>query len=163
DFRRFRSYRLRPQQLRMAAIFRSAQTGTGQDTLRLHDSFRHLIYAVFALLTLTGAGWLAADWTKEFPGDDIWQQVAADLLMVHGGLAMPALMLLGSLIPMHVLPSWRAGRNRILGSVLLGCNAVLILTAFALYYIVSDLVRPWMGWIHIAVGFSLAAVFPLHI
>src|SRR5690349_11023741 len=147
DFRRFRSYRRLLNRLparqprwssaasRMAAIFRSSPAGIGQDNLRLNDSFRHLIYAIFALLTLTGAGWLAADWTKEFPGDDIRQQVAADLLMIHGGLAMPALMLLGALIPMHVLPAWRAGRNRTLGSVLAGCNAALILTAFALYYL----------------------------
>jgi hypothetical protein len=131
--------------------------------VRLKRSFRYLVYAAFAVLLLTGAGWLAADWQKDVPGDDIWQQVAADMLMVHGGVAMLALLLLGALIPMHVLPAWRAGRNRILGSVTVACNALLILTAFGLYYLVSETLRPWSGWIHIAVGFSLAGVLPLHI
>ena len=37
-------------------------------------------------------------------------------------------------------------------------NAVLIVTAFGLYYLGSETVRPWMSWIHIAAGISVAAV-----
>ncbi len=42
-------------------------------------------------------------------------------------------------------------------------NAVLIVTAFGLYYLGSETVRPWMSWIHIAAGFSLSLSFPVHI
>ena len=42
-------------------------------------------------------------------------------------------------------------------------NAVLIVTAFGLYYLGSETVRPWMSWIHIGAGFSLSLLFPLHI
>jgi cytochrome c biogenesis protein CcdA len=131
--------------------------------LRLKPSFRFAIYAAFAALLLTGAGWLVADWQKNISSDDIWQQTAAYLLMVHGGAAMLTLLLLGALIPVHVLRVWRNRKNRISGSVMITFNAVLIATAFGLYYLGSETVRPWMSWIHIAAGFSLPLLFPVHI
>ena len=131
--------------------------------MRLKPSFRFAIYAAFAVLSLTGAGRLAADWQKEISSDEIWQQIAAYLLMVHGGAAMVTLLLLGALIPVHLLRAWRATKNRVSGSVMATFNAVLIVTSFGLYYLGSETVRPWMSWIHIAAGFSLSLFFPVHI
>jgi hypothetical protein len=131
--------------------------------LRLKPSFRFAIYAAFAVLFLTGAGWLVADWQKEFSSGEVWQQIAATLLMVHGGAAMVTLLLLGALIPIHVRRGWRAAKNRVSGSVMTTFNAVLIATAFGLYYLGSETLRPWISWIHIAAGILLALWFPLHI
>jgi hypothetical protein len=131
--------------------------------LRLSSSFRYAIYAAFAVLFLTGAGWLVADWQKDISADEIWQQSMAYLLMAHGGTAMAALLLLGALIPVHVMRAWRSRKNRISGSVMASFNAILIVTAFGLYYLGSETLRPWMSWIHIAAGLLLAALFPLHI
>ncbi|MDN5005941.1 hypothetical protein ACFQZO_34380 [Bradyrhizobium sp. GCM10027634] len=130
--------------------------------MRLRTSYRYPLYAAFAALILTGAGWLVADWRKD-AGDEIWQQIAANMLMVHGGVAMLALLLLGALIPLHVQRSWRGGKNLVSGSVMAAFNAVLIVTAFGLYYLGSEAVRPFMSWIHLATGFSLAVMLPLHI
>jgi cytochrome c biogenesis protein CcdA len=131
--------------------------------VRLKSSFRRSIYAAFAVLALTGAAWLVADWQKDISPDEIWQQIAATMLMVHGGAAMITLLLLGALIPLHLLRSWRAGKNRVSGSVMAAFNAVLIVTAFGLYYLGSETVRPWMSWIHIAAGVLVALSFPVHI
>ena len=131
--------------------------------MRLSFSFRYAIYAAFTVLVFTGAGWLVADWQKDISGDEIWQQSIAYLLRVHGGTAMVTLLLLGALIPVHLLRAWRARKNRISGSTMAIFNAVLILTAFGLYYLGSETLRPWMSWIHIAAGVSLALLFPLHI
>jgi hypothetical protein len=131
--------------------------------LRLKTSFRYSIYAAFALLVLTGAGWLVADWQKNDSSSELWQQVAANLLMAHGGVAMLALMLLGALIPVHVLRAWRSRKNRVSGSVMATVNALLIATAFGLYYVGSEAARPWMSWIHLVAGFSLALWFPVHV
>jgi hypothetical protein len=130
-------------------------------TLRLKSSFRYAIYAGFAVLFLTGAGWFVADWLKD--GDEIWQQVAANMLMVHGGVAMLTLMALGALIPLHFLRAWRAGKNLVSGSIMAAFNAVLIVTAFGLYYLGSEAVRPWLSWIHIGAGLCIALMFPIHI
>ena len=131
--------------------------------MRLNSSFRYAIYAVFTVLVLTGAGWLVADWQKDVSGDEVWQQSIAYLLMVHGGVAMITLLLLGALVPLHLLRAWRSGKNRISGSLMATFNAVLIATAFGLYYLGSESLRPWMSWTHIVAGFSLAVWFPFHI
>ncbi|QOZ30516.1 hypothetical protein XH92_01295 [Bradyrhizobium sp. CCBAU 53421] len=121
------------------------------------------MYAAFAALLLTGVGWLVADWQKNIDGAEIWQQVAANLLMVHGGVAMLALLLLGALVPVHLLRAWRSRKNRISGSIMATFNAALIVTAFGLYYLGSEVVRPWMSWIHLSAGLVLSLMFPLHI
>jgi hypothetical protein len=131
--------------------------------VRLKPSFRFSIYAAFAVLFLTGAGWLVADWQKDVSGDEIWQQSAAYLLMVHGGAAMVTLLLLGELIPLHIRRAWRTRKNRVSGSVVATLNALLVVTAFGLYYLGSETLRPWTNWIHIAAGFSLCLLIPVHI
>ncbi|WP_407149623.1 hypothetical protein [Bradyrhizobium sp. ORS 86] len=131
--------------------------------MRLKRPFRYSIYATFAVLLLTGACWLVADWQKNIAGDEIWQQTAATMLMVHGGAAMLALLLLGALIPVHLLRAWRSRKNRISGSMMATFNAVLIVTAFGLYYLGSEEVRPWISWIHLTAGFALSLMLPLHI
>ncbi len=131
--------------------------------MRLKPSFRFAIYAAFGVLFLTGAGWLVADWQKDISTDEIWQQSVAYLLMVHGGAAMVTLLLLGALIPVHVMRAWRSRKNRVSGSAMVTFNAVLIVTAFGLYYLGSETLRPWMSWIHIGAGFSLSLLLPLHI
>lgn len=131
--------------------------------MRLKSSFRYAIYAAFAILFLTGVGWLVADWQKEISGDEIWQQGIAYLLMAHGGTAMAVLLLLGALIPVHIMRAWRSRKNRISGSVMAAFNAVLIATAFGLYYLGSETLRPWLSWTHIAVGITLCLLFPLHV
>jgi hypothetical protein len=129
--------------------------------VRLKSTFRYWTYAVFSVLLATGAAWLVADWQKD--ADEAWQQAAANLLMIHGGAAMLALMALGALIPLHLLRAWRARKNLVSGITVATVNAVLIVTAFGLYYLGSETVRPWMSWIHIGAGFLLALMLPLHI
>ncbi len=131
--------------------------------MRLKPLFRFAIYAAFAVLFLTGAGWLVADWQKDLSSEEIWQQSIAYLLMVHGGAAMVTLLLLGALTQLHVMRAWRSGKNRVSGSAMAAFNAILILTAFGLYYLGSETLRPWISWIHIAAGFSVALALPVHV
>jgi hypothetical protein len=138
-------------------------TGIAQFILRLKPTFRFSIYGAFAVLFLSGASWLVADWQKNNYSDEIWQQTAAYLLSVHGGAAMVALLLLGALIPVHVLRSWRGGNNLVTGSVMVMLNTLLVVTAFGLYYLGSETVRPWMSWTHIVVGFSVPVFLAAHI
>ncbi len=113
------------------------------------------------MLLLSGAGWFVADWLKD--SGEIWQQVAASMLMIHGGVAMLTLMALGALIPVHFLRAWRAGNNLVSGSIMAAFNALLIVTAFGLYYLGSEAVRPWVSWIHIVAGLCVSSMFPIHI
>jgi hypothetical protein len=131
--------------------------------LRLNPGFRRALYAALAALFITGAAWLAADQFKELPSGEIWQSVAANLLMMHGGTAMLALMLLGALFPIHVRLSWRNRRNRAMGILLMAVGGILIATAFGLYYSGLDILRSWMSWIHTIIGLALPVVILAHV
>jgi cyanate permease len=130
---------------------------------RLDPPFRYAIYAAVAVLFASGAGWLIADQMKETPSGEIWQESAAYLLMLHGGAAMITLMLLGALFPLHIGRAWRAKKNRVTGSVMIACNAVLITTAFGLYYLGSEEIRPWASDLHIGFGIALPLLLLVHV
>jgi hypothetical protein len=130
--------------------------------LQLEPGLRFWSYAVFATLVTTGTIWLVADLLKD-PEGEIWQMIAANMLMLHGMTAMIALILIGVMIPLHVLRSWRAGKNRISGAVMIGANAVLVATAWGLYYAGSDLLRTVVADVHIAVGLALPVLAIAHV
>jgi hypothetical protein len=131
--------------------------------LRLSHSLRYSVYGAFAALFLSGVFWLLADGFKDSPEGEIWQAISANLLMIHGGTAMLTLMLLGALVPVHVLRAWRARKNRITGAVMATLNGLLIVTAFGLYYLGSENLRPWLSTIHLAAGFALPVQLAAHI
>jgi hypothetical protein len=131
--------------------------------VRLEPRFRAGLYAAFAFLSLTGAVWLLADWRKDPLAPDLWQEIAPLMLMLHGGAAMAALMLLGALVPLHVRRAWRSRRNRVTGPIMVATNAVLIATAFGLYYAGSDALRPWISDLHIVVGVALPPALLVHV
>jgi hypothetical protein len=130
--------------------------------LRLEPGLRFWTYAIFATLALTGAIWLVADLLKN-PEGEMWQMIAADMLMLHGMSAMVALILIGAMIPLHVQRSWRAGKNRVSGSMMIGVNGILAATAWGLYYAGSDLLRNIVADVHIAVGVALPALAIAHV
>ena len=131
--------------------------------MRLDFRFRYALYAAFSTLFISGALWLAADSLKDAADGEGWQAISANLLMVHGGAAMMTLMLLGAMVPIHLLRAWRAKRNRWTGGVMAVLNAILIVTAFGLYYLGGEEVRPWMSNIHLCAGFSLPLLLFIHI
>jgi len=132
--------------------------------LRLDPRFRLALYSALSVLFVTGAVWVLADQMKVLPDSgETWQTIAAWLLMLHGGTAMLTLMLLGALVPLHMRRGWRSRRNRITGTVMASCNAVLIATSFGLYYSGSELLRPWMSNVHIGFGLCLPILILTHV
>jgi len=131
--------------------------------LRLNPTFRWAIYTAFVVLFASGAAWLLADQLKDTVNGDFWQAAGANLLMLHGGTAMVALLLLGALFPLHMQRGWRVAKNRTTGVVMITLNAFLIATAFGLYYLGSEALRPWISNTHIAVGFALPVLFVVHV
>jgi small-conductance mechanosensitive channel len=133
--------------------------------MRLKTAFRFALYGIFSLLFASGALWIYADQMKSNAEMDTekWQQAAALLLSLHGGAAMVTLMLLGALGPMHVQRAWRAKKNQATGFASLAIYGLLISTAFGLYYVGSEALRPWISTIHIAFGLAVPAVVAAHI
>jgi hypothetical protein len=118
---------------------------------------------VVSVLFISGALWLFTDRLKQTPAGEMWSRMSASLLMLHGAGAMVMLLLFGGLMPFHVRVGWRRNRNRATGSLMLGANAGLIVTAFGLYYAGAEPVREWASDVHIAVGLALPALLAWHV
>lgn len=133
--------------------------------MRLKTAFRFTLYGIFSVLFASGALWIYADQMKfnAEANTDMWQQAAALLLSLHGGAAMVTLLLLGALGPMHVQRAWRANKNRATGIASIAMYGLLIATAFGLYYVGSEALRPWLSTIYIAFGLAVPAVITAHI
>ena len=131
--------------------------------LRLNPYFRWAVYTAFVLLFVSGAVWLLADQLKDGTNGELWQAAGANLLMIHGGAAMATLLLLGALFPLHMQRSWRARKNRISGLTMITFNAILIVTAFGLYYLGSEMLRPWISDVHIVVGLAFPLLLLIHV
>jgi hypothetical protein len=131
--------------------------------LRLNPYFRWAVYTAFVLLFVSGGVWLLADQLKDGTNGELWQAAGANLLMVHGGVAMATLLLLGALFPLHMQRAWRAHKNRMTGIAMVTLNTILVVTSFGLYYLGSETLRPWISDAHIAVGLTLPILLLIHI
>ncbi len=130
----------------------------------LNRALRAALYAVLAVLLLTGAVWLALQVRPDpFQPAGEGSAWAPHLLAIHGGAAMLFLVLLGALIPLHIQANWARDRNRWTGVVMLAINAALIVTAYGLYYSGSDSLRGWASDLHIGAGFTLPAWVGVHV
>ena len=132
--------------------------------MRLNLGFQFALFAAFSVLFVTGALWLCADQMKvTVDTGETWQAIAANLLKVHGGAAMITLMFLGALVPLHIRLGWRSRRNLVTGAAMASFNAVLVVTAFGLYYTGSEVLRPWLSIIHTGFGLGLPALLLVHV
>jgi hypothetical protein len=84
------------------------------------------------------------------------------LLALHGFGAMVILLVLGSLLPTHILWGWRVKRSLVSGLIFCGLLGFLGLTGYALYYLGSEQWRRLVGWAHLLVGLPLPLLFAWH-
>ena len=131
--------------------------------MRLDARFRAGFYTVCSVLFVTGVLWLPADRWKDAANGDAWSALGPALLMVHGAAAMLALLLLGALAPLHLWPAWRCNKNRVMGAAMATLTALLIVTAFGLYYIGSDTLRGWTSDLHLALGLAFPVLLTAHV
>ena len=125
---------------------------------RLSRRHERWIYAVGAVLFLSGAGWLVAHYF--FPAASEFGEArnASEpwWLRAHGAAAMAFLIVFGSLFPAHIVPAWRRLKNRRSGMMMIALVSVLILTGYCLYYLGGERTRPWISLIHWSVGILCA-------
>src|SRR5882762_175831 len=132
------------------------------DLIRLKHLQRYFLYAVVALLFLSGVAWAYWNYLAVSAGD--FETSAKTWAMkIHGAAAMAILVLIGVLLNGHVRFAWRAGRNRANGSVFLSAFAILTITGYGLYYAGGERLRAWTSWIHLAIGMVLPILLLIHI
>ena len=132
------------------------------DSIRLKRLQRYFLYAVLALLFLSGVAWAYWNYLAASPGD-FETSAKAWAMKIHGAAAMAVLVLIGMLLSAHVRFAWRARRNRANGSIFLSAFAVLAITGYGLYYAGGERLRAWTSWIHLIVGVVLPILLLIHI
>jgi len=131
------------------------------DSIRLKRLQKYSLYAVLALLFLSGVAW--AYWNYLWSTGDFETSGKVWAMKIHGAAAMAVLVLIGMLLSVHVRFAWRARRNRANGSVFLSAFAVLTITGYGLYYAGGEALRAWTSWIHLGVGLAFPVLLLIHI
>ena len=120
---------------------------------RLPAAQRICLYAAWLLLLATGVAWEVLS-----PGP--W---AAVLMKVHGGAAMVALVLIGTLIAHHIPAGWSSFKNRSSGVLLLTVLGWLVASGYLLYYSGGATLRFFASQSHLWVGLAGCVVVALHL
>ena len=134
----------------------------------MRDSARWLrlgIHLAFAMLWLAGAAVFALK--HFFPASTEFgpapSPAAAQLLVVHGSIAVLVTFLFGWIAAAHVRVMWRVGADCASGLWLLWLVGILIVTGFAGFFLVTDSVREWNGLLHGLLGLALIAPWLVHL
>src|SRR5262245_50421517 len=105
--------------------------------IQLSRRHRTWFYGIFTALFLSGLlWWIFHNWfqtkgdfgLEPHPLEKWW-------LKLHGAAAMGALVVLGTLLPLHMKRAWHAGRNRSNGVSLILVCLMLIVSGYGLYYL----------------------------
>jgi hypothetical protein len=126
---------------------------------RLSRPLKAVVYLSFLALLVTGVVFLYAQPRIE---EEAWEKVPRQMLKIHGGAAMIALMVLGA-VSLHVKRGWKAKKNRLSGVLLLAVNAFLIVTGYGLYYAGDEAWREWMSRWHGWIGLGTFVLLPAHV
>ena len=126
---------------------------------------RRMVYAVSALVFVSGAAWLWLHHFATVQGEFGPEASPAEhpALVLHGVAAAVMLWLFGLLWLAHVRRAWHARRNRRSGGTMATLLALLALSGLGLYYVGNDNARDWIGTAHWVAGFIAAAALPIHI
>ncbi len=73
------------------------------------------------------------------------------------------LMTFGAIAVLHVREGWRRRRNRLSGTIVVVTLGVLVITAFGLYYLGSDVLRDIASNLHLVAGLILPLFMVVHV
>lgn len=156
-----------------AALRRPEVNGSGHGSRELSTTaatrsslsgpLRTAIYAVAALLWLSGALWLVLHYAfpqaSAFgPLPNSWE---APLMRVHGLIAVCGVFLIGWMTAAHVTARWSSERNRRSGLALGGTAVLLVFSGYALYYTTGS-PHDASGFLHEAIGLLSPAAALAH-
>lgn len=133
--------------------------------VRLGKRHEASVHVCVAALVITGLLWLLFHFFVVVQGEFGEQQhpLEAWWLRLHGFAGMGALLLFGSLMPLHIRNAWHHGANRWSGGALVVLMSVLTLSAYALYYAGGEETRLWISTFHWVAGCVLGLNLPVHV
>lgn len=136
------------------------------ERMRLSDWARRSLYTIIGACVTSGVWWLAVHYAERLgaAADDLHRLALEALaLKVHGATGFLMLVAVGAMSANHVRRGWAMARNRLSGSVVVASITTLIVTAYALYYLVDDATRPPVSLVHWSIGLILVPLLLIHI
>jgi len=122
-------------------------------------------WSVFSLLVVTGLALVPGMLALRFEMDlaDRWLPSGRIIwAALHGLFAFGALMLLGSLLPLHVRHGLRQRKNRLTGIAMLSTLPALLLTGWGIYYVSNESLARWTSAIHVAIAVPICVLVGIH-
>lgn len=113
---------------------------------------------VATLLVVSGAGWLALHYGLAGGNGELPHPAEPWLMRLHGAAAFAALFASGLMSGHHIPLAWRQAHRprhaaqRRSGLLICASAALVVLSGYALYYLVSEALRPALGWAHAGCG-----------
>jgi hypothetical protein len=128
---------------------------------RLSRAHEWWVYVTGGLVALSGVAWLICHDLLRAPGPaphplEVWW------LRLHGAALIGFLIMLGTVMPAHVVYGWRHRMNRGTGIAVLGTAGFLTLSGYGLYYLVDDDWRAWSSTLHWLAGLIAIALLGFH-
>jgi len=137
------------------------------ERVRLGTTARRALYVTIALLMLSGVWWIGVHFADVWfaKREDDLQRLAQEslALKIHGAAAFAILLALGAMGAYHVRRGWGLGRNRSSGAAVVAVCVLLVVTGYALYYLVTDTSRTSISVLHWALGLALVPLLIAHI
>ena len=135
------------------------------DSIRLGRWHQAAVYGATAALALSGIIWLVLHYFLAAPGEygppihplEPW------MLRMHGAAVMAALIIYGSLLPVHIRRALSIRRNIALGLGLVAFMLLLTVTGYLLYYAGDENARPLISATHWLVGLAMPGLLVWHI
>lgn len=132
---------------------------------KISKKYRYFFYVVVALSCASGSGfWLIREFGMvegDFGPESHFLQFP--LLQTHGFFAFVMLMSVGAVFGSHVTKTWSAGRAKKLGITLLVHVTFMLLSAYSLYYLVSEDWHVLLGNSHAVFGLLLPLMLFIHV
>ena len=124
--------------------------------------FFSLILLTFALLAVSGTLFAVPHLAERFSIDAPLALSENLLMKLHGAAALIITLAIGALLPVHIRAGWARRKNIVSGLWLLALNAVLLITAWGLFYLGDEVWRQWTSDIHLIAGLVLLGVIAQH-
>ncbi len=132
---------------------------------KIAKKYRYLFYGFLSISVFSGSGfWLLRNFAMvegDFGPESHFLQYP--FLQLHGFAAFMMLMALGSIFSSHIPKTWSLGKAKNSGITLLSFIVFSLLSAYSLYYLVSEDWHVLLGNSHAIVGLLLPTLLIFHI
>lgn len=132
---------------------------------QISQNYRYFFYAMLSLSFITGSGfWLLKTFAMQegdFGPESHFLQYP--FLQLHGLAAFVMLMSLGAIFASHVPKNWRYQRGKKTGIAILSAVSFSMITAYSLYYLVSEDWHTMLANSHAIIGLMLPTILFIHI